>query len=152
MARIVKASADYTLNRPSVFLAGTIDNGKGVDWQTEVENELDDLDIIILNPRRNDWNPDWEQTRENDEFSQQVSWELTGLDMVDEVFFFFAPHSYSPVTMLELGLCLPDKNVTLVCAKNFWRCGNIEITADACGVEVYHDLATGVEVLRRKLS
>ncbi len=47
------AYADYT----KIFLAGSIEMGKAVDWQTELTNKLADLDkVTILNPRRDDWN------------------------------------------------------------------------------------------------
>jgi len=39
----------------SVFLGGSVEMGKAVDWQKEVIKALKDKQIIFLNPRRNDW-------------------------------------------------------------------------------------------------
>ena len=44
--------------RPKVFLAGSIEMGRAGDWQQDVQDALADLDVVLLNPRRADWNPD----------------------------------------------------------------------------------------------
>ena len=41
--------------RSKIFLAGSIDMGKAVNWQSEIESSLSNLDITIFNPRRLDW-------------------------------------------------------------------------------------------------
>lgn len=40
---------------PSVFLAGSIDMGSAEDWQSKIIEELKDVDCVVLNPRRKDW-------------------------------------------------------------------------------------------------
>lgn len=44
------------LGYPKIFLAGSIEMGKAEDWQTEVQNILQDTNIIVCSPRRDDWN------------------------------------------------------------------------------------------------
>jgi len=41
----------------SVFLAGSIDNGSAPLWQVEAEKILLPYDPVIVNPRRDNWNP-----------------------------------------------------------------------------------------------
>ena len=65
---------------PSVFLAGSIDMGSAEDWQAQFERFLSDLDVLILNPRRDEWDASWEQSITNPLFREQVEWELTGLE------------------------------------------------------------------------
>lgn len=50
------------LKHPSVFLAGSIEQGTADNWQDRLIDALKDLNsITILNPRRKDWNPDLKQ-------------------------------------------------------------------------------------------
>jgi hypothetical protein len=62
----VKAQAPerVPLKNPSVFLAGSIEMGKAILWQDDMTKELSDLPVTVINPRRNDLNPDWEQSEE----------------------------------------------------------------------------------------
>ena len=151
MATIIKPPQKVIWdNRKSVFLAGTIDNGASVDWQSEVERELSEFDILVLNPRREQWNPDWEQTIENEEFKEQVNWELDGLEQVDHIFIYFAANSKSPITLLELGLHAAKNNVIIVCANEFWRRGNIEVVADKYGIPLFDNLSDGLALLKKR--
>ena len=43
------------IENKSVFLAGTIDEGNSIDWQTSLISQIADLDVTILNPRRKIW-------------------------------------------------------------------------------------------------
>jgi len=150
MSIVVKAPNEYVKDRFTVFLAGTIDNGDSFDWQKEAETYLDDLDIIILNPRRDDWDSSIVANSNNAPFNEQVNWELAGLALADVVLFYFAPNSKSPVSMLELGICLETQNVIIVCPEDFWRKSNIEITAKRYGVGIFESLETGLAMLRTK--
>src|SRR3546814_3122637 len=63
-------------DRPRIFLSGSIDMGRAADWQADLIRTLGDLDVVILNPRRPDWNPEWRPVAEEPEFRRQVEWEL----------------------------------------------------------------------------
>lgn len=115
-------------NYYSVFLAGSIEMGLAEPWQAQLEFELQGLEhICILNPRRNTWNPTWEQSIENPLFVEQVNWELEALEKADLVVFYFSPTTKSPVSMLELGLMARHNKVMVCCPNGFWRKGNIDI-------------------------
>ncbi|MEM9777717.1 MAG: nucleoside 2-deoxyribosyltransferase domain-containing protein [Chloroflexota bacterium] len=134
--------------KKSVFLAGTIDNGNSADWQAEVEQLLTDEEIIILNPRRNDWDASWEQTISNPKFKEQVEWELDGLDRVDAIFMYFAAGSKSPITLLELGLHAASGKVIIVCPNDFWRRGNLEVIAERYGIPLFEKIEAGLQELQ----
>jgi hypothetical protein len=74
MARVLKPPAPLLLDgrTPSVFLAGSIEMGQAEDWQTQLERTLADLDIIVLNPRRDEWDSSWVQSFDNPTFREQV--------------------------------------------------------------------------------
>lgn len=146
--------------RPRIFLAGTIDNGAGEEWQKWVEEQLKDYKVVLLNPRRPDWNPDLKPTADCPEFVEQVNWELDGIAYSNIILFYFAGGSISPVTMLELGMCLGQENAmdsyswsrTLIyCDKNFWRRGNIEITCKRAKTHVWTDKQEWIDTLKRTL-
>ena len=135
--------------RPSIFLAGTIDMGNSIDWQTQTISALSDYDVNIFNPRRNDWDSSWEQRATNEQFRYQVEWELKHLRRADVVFINILPDSKSPITLLEMGLFI-HKSI-IVCPDQFYRSGNIQITAEFFYAPFFSDFESGILRLRRRL-
>lgn len=72
----VKAPHPYKKTKHMIFLAGSIEMGKAIDWQTKVTEALKNHDITILNPRRDDWDSSWKPTIDDPKFREQVEWEL----------------------------------------------------------------------------
>lgn len=129
---------------PKVFLAGSIDMGAAVHWQSYASSRLldDRRSLIVLNPRRADWDSSWAQRADNEKFASQVNWELKGLEMADVVLCHFDPDTKSPVTMLELGLCAQRhatgrQQLVVSCPKRFWRRGNVELVCARYGVPFF---------------
>ena len=60
------------LQKPAIFLAGSIEMGKTEDWQTKIANHLQFYKGTILNPRREHWDSSWKQTITNKKFRTQV--------------------------------------------------------------------------------
>lgn len=134
------------IDAPAVFLAGTIDMGNSEDWQKEIVARLsgDGMALNVFNPRR----PGFTQFDE-DEQNFQINWELDRLlekhIPLKSVLFNFLENSKSPVTMLELGICLErygSRNI-IVCPKGFYRYDNVKLTAERWGVRVYENMADG---------
>ena len=57
----------------SVFLAGSIEQGKAIDWQKYVTQKLQDTDITVLNPRRDNWDASWSQDKNFSEFNKKYN-------------------------------------------------------------------------------
>lgn len=112
----VKAPNAYELNKTSIFLAGSIEMGAAVDWQSYIKEKLDKFDVLLLNPRRDEWDNSWEQIIQNKKFKEQVEWELTALESADYIIIHFEPDTKSPISLLELGL-FKDKKVMVSCPK-----------------------------------
>lgn len=122
---------------PSVFLAGSIEMGKAIDWQTRVTNELSEESVLILNPRRDDWDSSWEQKINNSKFKQQVDWELDALEYADLILMYFDPSTMSPISLLELGLFAETGKLIVCCPDGFWRKGNVDIVCQRyCIIQV----------------
>ncbi|HTL35065.1 MAG TPA: nucleoside 2-deoxyribosyltransferase domain-containing protein [Kofleriaceae bacterium] len=130
----------------SVFLAGTIDMGTAAPWQAAFIRELADLDGVILNPRRPDWDASW--TRTDPRFREQVDWELTALERASLIAMWFEPGSRSPITLLELGLHVRSGKLLVGCPTGFSRAGNVEITCARYGAPVYDSWSTFVTAVR----
>lgn len=112
-----------------VFLAGTIEIGQSENWQEKICNALENIDIVILNPRRDDFYATQEQSPDNPYFRTQVEWELTALENADVILMYFDPNSKSPISLLELGL-FHRKPMAVCCPDGFWRQGNIKIVCE----------------------
>lgn len=131
-------SWQYLKDHNIVFLAGSIEMGAAVDWQADVIARIeawpDSERLVVLNPRRPDWDPSWEQDISNPQFRQQVEWELDGIEHADLVLMYFDPATKSPITLLELGFIAGrDQFCTVCCPPGFWRRGNVQIVCARAG-------------------
>ena len=139
MAKEIKAPNPYKTDGFTIFLGGAIDQGEAEDWQAKVVEALEDLDVTILNPRRDNWDSSWEQDIENKEFRQQVEWELKAQEDASLVIYVLLEDSKGPVTMLEIGHFAPDKDAVLCIEEGFYRQGNLDIFAKRYKIPIYHD-------------
>lgn len=137
MATLIKAPNRWKHDKFSIFLAGTIDNGKAVDWQSQIAHKFYKYDINLISPRREVWNPNVTQSINDPEFSEQVNWELDSLDRVDLIVMNILGDSLSPISLLEFGLFVRSKKIIIACEKNYWRRGNIEVVCDRNGLKLY---------------
>jgi hypothetical protein len=115
--------------RMSIFLAGSIEMGLAEDWQSMIEKELDGHNVTIYNPRRDSWDSSWVQSIHNEEFREQVEWELDHLDKSDVIVMYFDENTKSPISLLELGLYASSGKMIVYCPEGFWRKGNVDIVA-----------------------
>ena len=135
-------------HRSSVFLAGSIEMGTAERWQDKVTEALSDLDIDVFNPRRDDWDSSWVQSKDHPQFREQVEWELEYLLDSAWVFMYFSPGTQSPITLLELGLVAHLRGLVVVCPDGFWRQGNVDLVCERYRVPVYRTIDEGVLYLR----
>lgn len=145
MAKVLKAPQEFVQDDDiSIFLGGSIDMGAAENWQERLTRDLSDYEsIVILNPRRDDWDSSWKQDpTPGTQFYEQVDWELECQEQADMNLYYFAADSKSPITLLELGLFAQD-NVLVCCPKEFYRYGNVKMVCDRYDitmVESYDDL------------
>ena len=132
----------------SLFLAGSIEDGKADDWQKEMEEALKDDEGIILNPRREDWDSSWEQTKENPNFKGQVKWELYGLELCKIIVMYFQPGTKSPISLLELGLHAKSEKMIVCCPDGYMKKGNVDIVCEYYGIPVVNTFEELVESVR----
>lgn len=133
----------------SIFLGGSIEMGKAVDWQQDIVDTFSDYNITVFNPRRDNWDSSWEQSIHNLNFKDQVTWEIKHIEKCDIVIFYIQGNTLSPITLLEIGLCCGRNNVIICCEKEFWRKGNVEVVADIYGmtlVETMDDLKSQIKL------
>lgn len=142
------SSLDFERTRPSVFLAGSIEQGTAEDWQTTVAEALREFEITVLNPRRDSWDATWRQDREFAPFREQVEWELEAQEKSDLIAFYFSPSTRSPVTLLELGLAAGRRQSVVCCPEGYWRRGNVDIVCARYGIAQVATLDDLVQYLR----
>jgi hypothetical protein len=153
MARVLKPPAPILLDdrTPSVFLAGSIEMGAAEDWQGRIERVLADLDVVLLNPRRDEWDASWVQSLANPTFVEQVEWELAGLERASLVAMYFAPSTRAPITLLELGLSARSGRLVVCCPDGYWRKGNVEVVCRRYGVPLVASLDDLAAEARRRV-
>jgi nucleoside 2-deoxyribosyltransferase len=134
-----------------IFLGGSIEQGKAIDWQKEIMETLKDESIIFMNPRRSDWNSDWKQSIDNPQFNEQVTWELKSLEQADFIVMFIDPTTLSPITLMEIGLHARSGKMVVCCAEGFWRKGNVDILGHIYGYPVVTTLEEVIQAVKEKL-
>jgi len=145
----VKAPNKYSLTgKVSLFFCGSIEMGKSTMWQNELAEALKEFDnLVVLNPRRSDWDSTWKQEKENQQFNEQVTWELQAQENCDFIVVYFDPKTQSPITLLEVG-AFKDKPMILLCPEGYFRKGNVDIFCDRYGirqVDGWHDFVSQIK-------
>lgn len=155
--RIVQAPGEVVTavdDEKFLFLAGSIEMGAAELWQDKATQLLaGEEKLCILNPRRDDWDSSWKQSIDNDQFREQVEWELNGLEVADIVLLVFDPNTKSPITLLELGLLVAwrvagAKDIVVVCPDGFWRKGNVDVVCHRYDIMQSNTLEEGIDRVR----
>jgi hypothetical protein len=92
----VEAPNTIVSDKKSIFLAGGI-NGCS-DWQKKLVDDLEDLDIVVFNPRRKNFPIDDPSAAE-----AQTTWEFKHFRIASMISFWFAPETLQPIVLYELG-------------------------------------------------
>ena len=138
-----------------LFLGGSIEMGKAEKWQEKTVASLDKIgynNLIVLNPRRDDWDSSWDQSPvPGTKFFEQVQWELLAQEKSDIICYYFAKNTISPITLLELGLfgVRKDKKIVVYVDEEYERKGNVVITCNAYNIlwsNKFEDFITDIEL------
>ena len=118
-----------------IFLAGGITNCS--NWQDSliwhiknynhsIDPDSDESigDILIYNPRRDDWNSAWS----HQQIREQIEWEQEKLEEADLIIMNILDDSKSPISLLELGLYGPSGKLICFCTGLFYRYDNVYMT------------------------
>jgi len=153
MFRILRPPAplDIGPSEKSLFLAGSIDMGNAPRWQTTIEDAFRDFDVVILNPRREDWDATWRQSIDHPRFVEQVEWELRAQQIADVIAMYFDPQSKAPVTLVELGLFARSGKLIVCCPEGFWRKGNVDVVCRMYDIPQVVTLDELIGAARRRL-
>lgn len=129
--KVFKAPEDfYDLDHAEqthIFLGGSIEMGKAEKWQDWLTKRLSQYkDIVVLNPRRDDWDSTWEQDpTHGTKFYEQVTWEMEAQECSDIAVYYFAANTMSPITLLELGAYGEDADTIVYVDPAYERRGNV---------------------------
>lgn len=115
------------------FLAGTIENGKSVDWQKEIAEYAEEINVSVFNPRRKEW----PNSSNHKEIEKQIDWELEHMERADYIIMNILGDSKSPISLLELGLHARSGKLIVFCPKSFYRYDNVRVTCETYNVKLY---------------
>lgn len=124
----------------TVFLAGSIEMGMAEKWQDAVVRALEGTNVVICNPRREQWDISWKQNKDNPDFREQVEWELNALAKSDYIIMYFDPKTKSSISLLEMGLYARSGKLFVVCPDDFWKKGNVDIVCEKYNVRQFSTL------------
>lgn len=123
------------INRPSLVLFGTIEKDPLNNWASNLSTKLSDLNIQILNPRRDDWDNTWKEDVSFAPFRENVEWEMAHAEKADLVVLCFRAGSECHITLLELGMHAArfGERTVVCCEEGFHKRGNVEIVCGRFG-------------------
>lgn len=118
--KYIECPEEYKEYKRTLFLAGGITGCN--DWQKKVVKELSNEDLVLFNPRRNNF--------VLDKFSSeiQIKWEHKYLLRADAILFWFPCETLCPITLYELGkMLMTNKRIFLGIHPKYKRKRDIEI-------------------------
>lgn len=117
--------ATVPVGQAALFVGGGITGTH--EWQSGYIDLLSHLDLLILNPRRAEFN-----IEDESESEKQIQWEWDALAKSTMVSFWFPSETLCPITLLELGIHLAgDKPIFVGCDQYYQRKLDLEIQ---CGL------------------
>lgn len=132
----------------TIFLGGSIEQGNCTDWQAEISPVLQEAGWTVLNPRRDNWDATWVQSKSNPQFVEQVHWELQALNYATHALFYFDPATMAPISLYEFGLYCHSEKLTVVCPEGYWRKGNVDVYCDYFDIQQLSSLEEATEFLK----
>lgn len=148
--RIIQPPNKIQLNNNefAIFLAGSIESGLAEKWQDKIIEQLKGYDnLVLLNPRREEWNNAAIMSIDNQYFKEQVIWELEGLEIADKIIMYFDIKTKSPISLLELGLFTKSGKLIVICPDGFWRKGNVDIVCEKYKIK-QTDFKKAIEIIK----
>ena len=130
--------------------------GASENWQEQFADRFRgyDDDLVLLNPRRLDWDSSWAQSPvRGTPFYAQVNWEFDHQDLATLCVYYFAPRSASPITLLELGCygSQDPKNVIVACSPEYYRYGNVTMFCERNNIEQVGDLEALIDLVEQRV-
>ena len=124
---------------PSLFMGGGISGCP--DWQTQLVEELDDVNLVLVNPRRKEFDiKNAANTR------LQIRWEYLMLRRCDGILFWFPCESICPIVLFELGthLMVPGKPLFIGMHPDYQRRIDVEeqTTIIRPDIEIVYSITT----------
>lgn len=139
----------------TIFLAGSIEMGEAEEWQQEAIELFEEFipknlksKYQILNPRRDDWDDSVQNSYDDPVLSQQVNWELKGIENSHMTLMYFDPETISSISLLELGY--HGHNMVVVCPEGYCKKGNVDILCERKGIQQRDTLREAVKLIIEK--
>jgi hypothetical protein len=135
-------------NDPSIFLAGSIDNGRAYNWQEDVIAHFSEAAVDLYNPRRDEWDAGILADPADPDFCEQVQWELDAMKQADYIIMNLLATSQSPVSLFELGLYANSNKLLVCCPDAFWRSGNVKLVCSYYHIPCFEKIETLLNTLK----
>lgn len=119
----------------TIFLAGTIEMGKGKKWHAEVASQIYHVLSAKIKdnkqmPQLEFYNPRRTKNFTSEMEAPQIKWEQERLMNVDYIFMYLQPDTKSPISLLEFGEFISSGRLYVSCDPSFYRYRNLEITSE----------------------
>ncbi len=151
---LIKAPKDIETSqgRMSIFLAGSIEGGIAKDWQSLFRGEFTNYNdnIVIIDPRRDDYDTSIKMSKDDKNFIEQINWDQNMLERSDIIAMYLDPKTRSPISLIEFGQYVNSGKLIVCCPEGFWRKGNIEVMCERNNVPVFDNFSDFIQAVKDK--
>jgi len=138
--KYIEALDEYIpqIGEVSLFLGGGITNC--ADWQAVMVDLLKDSDLVLLNPRRDNF-----PMGDKNATPLQIDWEFRHLKLATKIMFWFTSESLCPITLFEYGKWLTrDKPLFVGCHPEYKRIEDVKVQTalEQPNLEIFTDLSS----------
>lgn len=152
----IKAPNKYQhIDLLTIFLGGSIEMNRAERWQEQLATDLNSENVLLLNPRRDDWYNSWSQDpTPGTPFYEQVTWEMDAQDYSDILVYYFDPTTVSPDTLLKLGAygSAEPQAVIVCCPPTYFRYGNVRMFCDRHNIDMVESYEQLIAYLKKAIA
>lgn len=138
----------------SVYLAGSIEMDSAPKWQRAFTEQLQDLPVTVLSPRRKRFEKWDDQTKNNSALMRHIEWEWNCMKRCNLIAMYLHPGTMSRISLMELGHFSQDgkqHKILVCCPPGFDRQANVQFICKAEGVTLYENVEVFLKEIRAKL-
>ncbi len=128
--------------KKSIFLAGSMDLSKKVSWRKKVTLGVNGYDLFDPTINNHDF-------LSKDEMDSHVNWELDAMSKSTLVLFNFLGGSFSPISLLELGLNCKSKKALVVCERGFYKYNYVQTLCVKYNIPFFETLTDVINNLNK---
>lgn len=125
-----------------IFLAGSMDQEKPNSWRSQAIVSLQES-YHIFDPTQKEYGTLTELQMKN-----HVKWELDALNRADIILLNFLSNTFSPISLVELGLHVAGNKLIVICPKEFYKNTYVTTLCETYNTPLFRSIEQALDTLK----